>query len=328
MSKNEENLKYPKALNYNMHLPKLMRCLILLLLLLTGNRLWAANAIDSLQTDHDVELFATRIVKEFYQFKKLVAVAPSTDFINQNTNCDSIALRWKGKNWQKADFNQDGKTDLFVILHEDNSRFQPYIIMDDGPRGFTLHNLKRSLSYTCELARVAAIGQQPALLYYYIKEEPTRQILNNLDHIQVNTLIYKFGGFVEYNRHPQPIAVNTIYLKTFGAWAGNSDFELTIRSDGKAIYKPLAWTSKKTQQTGIIAPDRLKEITGLLSYIRLRQLKSSYAVTWSDDQTAILKISLANGSVKTIDDYGLRGTFGLSHLYKLLFDLRTSEVWH
>jgi len=55
---------------------------------------------------------------------------------------------------------------------------------------------------------------------------------------------------------------------------------------------------------------------------------NSYRVSWTDDQTSTLKITYDNGKVKTIRDYGLIGTFGLSQAYKLLFDLRGSQPWN
>ncbi len=104
-------------------------------------------------------------------------------------------------------------------------------------------------------------------------------------------------------------------------------FELTIKSNGKATYINYNNTTNEQIFTGNIVANKLKQITDLLGYINIRQLKDNYAVNWTDDQTVNLTITFADGSSKTIKDYGMRGTFGLSRLYELLFDLRTSQTW-
>jgi hypothetical protein len=61
--------------------------------------------------------------------------------------------------------------------------------------------------------------------------------------------------------------------------------------------------------------------------MNLKSLQDNYRVPWTDDQTSWLKIKFNDGSVKEIQDYGLRGSFGLRLLYNIFFDLRSSENW-
>lgn len=303
-----------------------MRCLILILILLTGTRLMAANAIDSLQTDKDVETFANKVVGKFHGAQNLAALVVSSASIYNNTKCDSVAKRWNGKNWEKADFNADGKTDLLVILFFARS-FHSYVITDAGSQGFKTHNLNRDHFTNCELAKIITIDRQPALLYYYIKSGRSGLYYDYPGHLQTDTLIYKYGGFVEYNRNPQPVKIKTISLATSGSWAQSPAFKLEVRHNGQATYKPTGFATNQKTITGKITPEKLDEITNLLGYINIRQLKDNYLVSWTDDQTVDLKITFDDGSTKSIHDYGLKGTFGLSHLYSLLFDLRRSEGW-
>lgn len=303
-----------------------MRCLIFISFLLAGTRSIAANAIDSLQTDTEVEAFANKVVGKFHGTQNLAALVVSSASIYNNTKCDSVAKRWNGKNWQKADFNGDGKTDLLVILFFDRS-FQSYVITDNGSKGFKTYNLNRSHFADCELAKIVTIDQQPALLYHYLKQDPPGLFLDSRSYLQTDTLIYKYRGFVEYNRNPQPVKIKTISLQTHGSWAQSSFFKLELRRNGRAVYKPTGFATNQKKVTGKITPEKLDEITNLLGYINIRQLKDNYLVNWTDDQTVDLKITFADGSSKSIHDYGLKGTFGLSHLYSLLFDLRRSEGW-
>jgi len=306
---------------------KPMRCLIFVLFLLTSTRCIAANAIDSLQTDKDVEAFANHVVGKFLGAKHLNARVLPTASIYQNAKCDSVAKQWNGKNWQKADFNSDGKTDLLVILYFDCRSFRSYVITDVGSQGFKAHNLNREFPNDCELAKIVTINQQPALLYYYVKMEATNLPLVYRSHLQIDALIYKYGGFVEYNRNPRHVEIKAIDLETFGSWSESPAFKLNVRRNGHAVYKPTGFATNQKTEAGKITAEKLEEITALLGYINIRQLKDSYAVNWTDDQTVDLKITFADGSAKTIHDYGLKGTFGLSHLYNVLFYLRRSESW-
>jgi hypothetical protein len=78
-----------------------------------------------------------------------------------------------------------------------------------------------------------------------------------------------------------------------------------------------------------------KSFVGLLNNIRnatleqgdFETLQDNYAVNWTDDQTAKLKITYDNGKVKSIRDYGLLGTYGLDRVYQLLFELRENQKW-
>jgi len=65
----------------------------------------------------------------------------------------------------------------------------------------------------------------------------------------------------------------------------------------------------------------------LLNYIDFETLQDNYAVNWTDDQTAKLKVTYDNGKVKSIRDYGLLGTYGLDRVYQLLFELRENQKW-
>ena len=65
----------------------------------------------------------------------------------------------------------------------------------------------------------------------------------------------------------------------------------------------------------------------MLNYIYFETLQDNFAVTWTDDQTATLKITYDSGKVKSISDYGLIGTYGLDRVYQLLYELRENQKW-
>lgn len=302
-----------------------MRCFICILFLLVASRLTAANAIDSLTTDRDVEAFANKQIEKAWKINHFDAQVLATAAIYNHVACDSVAKRWSGKNWQKTDFNGDGKTDLLVIMYFDKRDFNTYVFVDNGQSGFKVHNLKRDHFANCELAHIITVDSRPALLYTYVKREPTRQIFDYRQHLQTDTLIYQFDGFAEYNAKPPLLAVNSVYIKTYGAWMETPAFELTLKRNGQALYESHEFKAKKGVQTGKITDQQFKKLVDLMSYININKLQDHYAVNWTDDQTVILTITFADGSVKSIEDYGQKGSFGLSHLYGLLFALRSNE---
>ncbi len=76
-----------------------------------------------------------------------------------------------------------------------------------------------------------------------------------------------------------------------------------------------------------IMEDKYNDIVNLLNYVDFETLKDNYAVGWTDDQSSTLKITYDNGKVKSIEDYGLIGTYGLDRIYQLLFELRENQKW-
>ena len=85
---------------------------------------------------------------------------------------------------------------------------------------------------------------------------------------------------------------------------------------------------RKQERSRLILKQReLTEIIDLISYLDVASLNNNYSVSWTDDQTVFLRVKFADGTVKTITDYGLRGTFGLRHLYNKFFALRTNQDW-
>lgn len=304
-----------------------MRRIILLFILPINICLAKANAIDRLRTNRDVEAFASRVLKEHHlnEFPPLRFIP--TDSVKSQNLSDSVVSRWKGRCWQKADLNGDGRTDLLFILYHQHT-FNSFIVMDDGRQGFEVHHLSKSLFWrTRELIDLTTISEQPVILFHYQKQQITRRPHQVIDKPQTDTLVYKFDNFVEYNPAPVPVQLLNINCSTSPCFGSCPVFELTIKSNGKATYINYNNTTNEQIFTGNIVANKLKQITDLLGYINIRQLKDNYAVNWTDDQTVNLTITFADGSSKTIKDYGMRGTFGLSRLYELLFDLRISQTW-
>lgn len=285
------------------------------------------NHIDSIQSAEQIQKF-------------IAAVNPGNSFtINasltySDSSCQRIADSLHIQPWAKADFDGNGLTDILVTGTRGGT---PRIlcIMDEGSWYNVVPITRRSFQ-DCTFP-VVVLKDTPVIEYY------SRYYYSGIEYypgprpmtVIKQTLVYHFGDFVEYNDHPATHHIEQIDYETGGCYGICPVFQLTIQSDQSAVLDAMRYNYKdgneRNEIKGVfktkVSDDNYKAIVDLLNYIDFEKLNSSYAVGWTDDQTATLKITYDGGKTKTISDYGLIGTFGLDRLYTLLTDLRWSEKW-
>lgn|SRR5690606_11053736 len=109
-------------------------------------------------------------------------------------------------------------------------------------------------------------------------------------------------------------------------------FSLTINSDKNAEWNAEKYNKINNKEVNgkfhsKITKKQYNKLIGLLNSIDLEKLKDEYEVNWTDLQSSTLKITYDNGKVKSIHDYGMRGTDDLKRIYQLLFELRENQKW-
>ena len=286
------------------------RFVFAMIMLLISNQL-LANRIDSLKTDADVVEFLKSTNADFRSEKFNKIELRSSETIRQDLNCDGIADKWQVKNWEKVDFNKDGLTDLAVMLYWYD--YGVYVVMDNGNNNFKLHTLSYNIFEKCELAKpVTGNGEQ--LLLFSEKKK-------------IDTLAYKYIGFVELNRRPSNYNIDSVEFRTGYCYGSCPVFTIKFDKDGHAEYDAGTYNPKQGNFFTTLQKDKLETILGLINYLSIRNLNDNYDVGWTDDQTAWLRIRFADGTVKEIRDYGLKGTFGLRLIYSIFFDLRGNQDW-
>lgn len=270
-----------------------------------------ANRIDKLKTDSDVIEFLKSINADFRSEQYNEIELRPTETLRRDLNCDGLADQWEVNNWEKADFNGDGLTDLSVILYWYD--YGVYVIMDDGNDDFKLLPLSYNVHEKCNLSKpIISRGQQ--LLLFSEKK-------------QIDTLAYKYYGFVELNRHPAHYDIDSIEFRT-GACYGNCPvFTIKIGRDRNAVYEAGMYNPKQGRFSSALEYDKSEAIFDLINYIDIKKLNDTYNVSWTDDQTCWLTVKFADGTTKVIRDYGLKGTFGLRMLYSIFLDLRVNQEW-
>lgn len=157
------------------------------------------------------------------------------------------------------------------------------------------------------------------LLYYTNRVRLVNGKFNFEKRGQIDTLVYLYSDFVEYNSKPANYVIKSIAM--------NGVDSIKISADGKAVYKKRTTHSNTDIFSSTIPSDVLTEIKSEINYIDIKKLRDNYQVIWSDDTEKFLRVEFADGSVKSIYDYGMIGTFGLTRLYKMLIDIKKSTNW-
>jgi hypothetical protein len=276
---------------------------IILTLLLTVNSTFA-NDIDNLQTIEDVRKFLGEKVGGIW-----------TGFLPKHISTDTSSFG-KGK-FFKIDLDNNGLTDLVVngeylfSVHDiGNGKYQCYFI-DNFGNPYTLTNIIFK-----DIVPLLVIKGHDK--HYRTLDSPSKQ----------DTLIFKYGTFVEYNSAPSNLEVEEINFMTLGCYGLCPAFELTILSNRQATFKAIKYNDgKKGKYKTNIDTAAFNNLLQIINYINLPALESYYTINASDNQTVTLEIKYNNGQTKTISDYGVTGTFGLRNLYKQLFALPNTQKW-
>lgn len=268
------------------------------------------NKIDDIKSAAEIERLIDSIDKKRFE---LFTVNELLKFEKQY--CEELANTVQAKAWTKADFDNNGYTDLLVIRK--NQNHSVVVILDTGKNNFVVKSLTPELFQDCTFPVVQYKEEQPVIAYYSMGMPPLAK-----------TLIYRFGDFIELNNSPKIYKIEKIEYRTSGCFGVCPSFGLTINLNRNAIYKPIYFNKKKKGTfKGKIENSRLNELINLLNYIDFPSLKDDYYVTWTDDQTSFLTVTYDGGKVKNIKDYGLIGTFGLKRAYEILFDFRENQTW-
>jgi hypothetical protein len=231
--------------------------------------------------------------------------------------------------WAKADFDGNGYTDILITGYSDD----PFAvcIMDSGNNSFFLRWITRRSFQNTVLPLVTAIEGMPAIMYYHYPNNANYS--DDTTQIDCDTLVYKFGDFVEYCGKPETHDISKIEYSTSLCFGSCPSFTLTINNKKAGVLNAKQFNTDEHnhEMKGfydvIIDEASYTEIINLLNYTGFARLADNYRVNWTDDQTCTLKITYDNGKVKTISDYGLLGSFGLGNLYKKLFNIRFNQNW-
>jgi len=229
----------------------------------------------------------------------------------------------RSNNFYKADINNDGRTDLIidgkyslVVIDTGNSYVIHFIDGNGAPRYFFKEAIElpdRSTALLFRHTRMVVDGSR-------------FKVVSGID-----TLVYKFGCIVEYNEHTPYISIRKVVFYEQAACFGYcTDFKIEVNKNKECIYnviKSQEFRDSVGKYFCTINSNQANNLMSLLTYLDVSSLKSNYNSGASDNSTVTLTVYFDDGSEKTIDDYGLRGTMGLRSVYGKFFELQKSKEW-
>jgi len=288
-----------------MHIRSIKILLILLLLAVTLEHT-LANKIDQLKTARGVNRFLKKAYKDGPTYKYLTRTLEDTAHYGKNK-------------FFKADLDHNGLTDLIV------NGLYFFVLTDHGNGHYEGHMIDGGFSHDRHMLTNIITGEKVSLLL--IKAHDYKE--NRSDATaKTDSLLLMFNEFMEYNAHPDNFKIHEINFKALGCPEGAcTTMDMSIYEDRCVVYNGLENVPMEGRFKSVIDIIAYNRIVQTINYMKLRALQADYRVSWSDDQTVILQIKFDNGEIKTINDYGAKGTFGLNNLYGQLFDLAKKLAW-
>lgn len=283
-----------------------------------NNVLRKANYIDSIQNVKQITDLILRVNDGYKEFK----INDKLQFSGKK--CQNLRDSLKVQPWTKADFDNNGLTDILVIGNWNDHSVICILDKDDK------HEIKPITRRSFQDCTFPVVENNK--IKYFFESEPERGKWDEPRKLKQITLAYKFGNFIEENQTPANHKIEKIEYSTTGCYGLCPIFKLTINSDKTAKWYAEMFNQVNNEEVSgnfnsNITKDKYNDIVNLLNYIDFEMLQDNYAVNWTDDQSSTLKITYDNGKVKSIHDYGLIGTYGLDRVYQLLFELRENQTW-
>lgn len=304
---------------------------ILLIFLIFPFSAFSQTDIEQIRNDSDVVNFIRTVGHEYFPYTKGERLRDVTfgmygrswiyrEKLTEEDGrfTDSVMT----KRWLLADYDGDQLKDLVYYgrIDSDGGIFvffggtkRKMIRLTDGFARWYPHSIE---SYKIANTNSIIVGTLEQPQWHASEQKPYAKSFFH------DTLVYKFGGFAEYNGNvKRGPAFDSIHFRPLSNWVGNNNRFLRIYGNGSVTYvrsrdtvgKDKSYEMITEKMTASINPHEWQD---LLDYIGFAQLKDSFELKNVSDQTvALTTVYYANGSKKTVWDYGMTGTYGLETLY-------------
>ncbi|MGH1384691.1 DUF6438 domain-containing protein [Kordia sp.] len=234
----------------------------------------------------------------------------------------------------KEDFDGNGYTDLVVTGEYFENRLEVLAIMNYGRETYTVIPL--------DLRRAEDFPTYPKLVYK--NKTPVIELYSSYNFapiqengISKNTLVYKFGSFIDYMELSETYQISKIEFRANGCHGACGVFELVLNDDLNATFKAEHYNFSKEPITDFndeegyfkttIDKEKYAEIRKIIEYLQIKNREDRYFSGSFHDPSCVLNVYFKDGSTKTINDTGLIGSNGLYYLYTKFYDLRFNQDW-
>ncbi|PZP49271.1 MAG: hypothetical protein DI598_08260 [Pseudopedobacter saltans] len=227
-----------------------------------------------------------------------------------------------------ADFDNNGYTDVF--LSQQKEGWNARVIMVYPNDSFNIVPIYR-LNFSLLFVNIGNNLSQPSLqcrrLEGFLNLNEAKNEMAKKIHF--DTLIYKFGSFIEYNAHPDTSSFKQIEFSSNPTHRG-SKAEMSINANKiatKFVYKFVDNQDKPIHFTSNIPSETINELEQLINYINISKLKDAYINLSAMDASRIKLHIKTTGLDKTINIYAEDGTFGLQLLQEKLYSIFSNAKW-
>ncbi|KGO91446.1 DUF6438 domain-containing protein [Flavobacterium subsaxonicum] len=295
------------------------------------------TVVDSINSNTEVLHYIIQLDTNFRKFK-----LPLIDKIgNPGSKLEdrflkrAVAKYRIDKNYFKADFDNNGYTDILII---------------GSWEGWPASVEKGWLPYSYVFMN---FGDQPAKSFEF---EGRSGVLPVIEHNKSGSFIEMHAaitdaermelrdsvtclkwvslGFSEVTAQAEHYDIEKIQFTKGPCFGSCPIFEITLNKDGSSVLladhfntNGVSVIPEKCAFGSKIEKQDLTKIMNFLNYIDFPSLNDLYFVSYTDAPTATLVITYNNGKVKEIEDYGCRGNYALKSLYVALSELRFNQKW-
>lgn len=300
--------------------------------------------IDGLKSDQEVQAFIRKTDSAFknYEVKKIADFTTNDIVFFENKKlAEKLNVN---ESFYKTDFDNNGYTDL-LILGDNHTCFEaanqscsytPIALMNFGNNNYEIVRFTQGFNDIIT-PKIKKINSKYLLqIYRPVLKDWEQRIFEKEPSVKI--LEFKFDEFIEYNSNEKNyIPIKKIEFSTSGCFGTCPIFRMTIDQNRNATFiaehfnfsdDMEGWSENiEGKFHTVIDQKNFKKLIGTLQYIDFPSLKDNYSVDWTDDETVNLKITYSDNKVKTINDYGAIGTYGLKNVYGQLYKLRKNQKW-
>lgn len=257
------------------------------------------------------------------------------NFIDSIKSFRKIVSQENLRSIYKADLNNDGKLDYLVNLkYKKGDTVQNIIRISDeidGNRncvvvlssktGYEVLNAAKGNVYDIYSSKIVNFKGQNLIKVLNFK--PRFDDLNNI--LQFDTLLVRNNQLTEFVNKRSNNNISEIKFTQFGGYAPGVYYTLSLKNDSTILdskfYKKL--------DGNFIASNKqdFENLALYLNNIDFKNLKDKYFIECSDCSAIETKIVYDNGKVKTIYDYGERGSLGLVKFYDSIHAIMEKHKW-
>lgn len=280
------------------------------------------NRIDDLSATYQVEKFAQTISGD-------TGIHVSDRLIYRKAEYQRIADSLPYTPWLRTDIDGNGYTDL-LLVGSWQRRHSVYCIMDSGGNNFTMHRLMPRGWPSFAFPEVIVKRKDVSIIFHWYEDG-----LKGLGKKKYDTLVYAYGGFIEKHQNNMQHHIGNIAFHVGYGWSGGFDISVDstrhlagmIRSIGQHTVINKDSIDIRTGVDTVVFHKILDigiytQLTGLLNYIGFESIGEKVGDVTTDVDNGTLYISYDKDRLKTINDNGLIGSYGLRRVYEIFFWLR------